>query len=184
MSSSRIVITEGGLRGPQGLAGTGTTGTAGVQSVVAGTNVTVDSTDPAHPIVSAAGGGVGGSGANLTRTLAATTVTVLSDTGTDAIIPAADTTNAGVMTAADRTKLTGIAAGATVNSSDAFLLARANHTGTQAISTVVGLQAALDAKQDDVIGTGATPVVQGVLVAHGAATPAGLPDGTFILEAP
>ena len=33
----------------------------GVQSVVAGTNVTVDNTDPANPIVSAAGGGGGGS---------------------------------------------------------------------------------------------------------------------------
>src|SRR5690606_537971 len=32
----------------------------GVQSVVAGTNVTVDNTDPANPIVSASGGGGGG----------------------------------------------------------------------------------------------------------------------------
>ena len=30
---------------------------SGVQSVVAGTNVTVDATDPANPIVNAAGGG-------------------------------------------------------------------------------------------------------------------------------
>jgi hypothetical protein len=45
------------------------------------------------------------------------------------------------------TKLNGIAAGATVNSSDATLLARANHTGSQAISTVTGLQTALDAKE-------------------------------------
>jgi hypothetical protein len=46
---------------------------------------------------------------------------------------------------ADRTKLDGIAAGATANQTDAYLLARANHTGTQAISTVTALQAALDA---------------------------------------
>ena len=39
---------------------------------------------------------------------------------------------------ASKTKLDGIAAGATVNSSDATLLARANHTGTQAGSTVTG----------------------------------------------
>lgn len=32
---------------------------SGVQSIVAGTNVTVDATDPAHPIVSATGGGDG-----------------------------------------------------------------------------------------------------------------------------
>ena len=37
---------------------------------------------------------------------------------------------------AEQTKLAGIAAGATVNSSDATLLARANHTGTQTLSTI------------------------------------------------
>jgi len=46
----------------------------------------------------------------------------------------------------EKTKLGGIAAGATVNSTDATLLARGNHTGTQAISTVTGLQSALDSK--------------------------------------
>lgn len=42
-------------------------------------------------------------------------------------------------TTAQETKLAGIAAGATVNSSDATLLARANHTGTQAAGTITGL---------------------------------------------
>jgi hypothetical protein len=37
---------------------------------------------------------------------------------------------------AEQTKLAGIAAGATVNSSDATLLARANHTGTQTAATI------------------------------------------------
>ena len=59
---------------------------------------------------------------------------------------AATTSVAGFMSSTDKTKLNGIADGATANSSDATLLARANHTGTQAISTVVGLQGALDAK--------------------------------------
>lgn len=49
-------------------------------------------------------------------------------------------------TTAEKNKLAAIAAGATANSTDATLLARANHTGTQAIATVSGLQAALDAK--------------------------------------
>lgn len=40
-------------------------------------------------------------------------------------------------TTAEKTKLGGIAAGATVNSPDATLLARANHTGTQSADTVV-----------------------------------------------
>lgn len=50
------------------------------------------------------------------------------------------------LTATQVRTLINVADGATANSSDATLLARANHTGTQAISTVSGLQAALDAK--------------------------------------
>jgi hypothetical protein len=51
-----------GDQGPRGLKGaTGATGPAGVlQSVVAGTNVTVDNSDPANPIINATGGGGGG----------------------------------------------------------------------------------------------------------------------------
>jgi hypothetical protein len=43
---------------------------------------------------------------------------------------------AGFMTGADKTKLDGIATGATANSADATLLARANHTGTQLAATI------------------------------------------------
>ncbi len=43
------------------------------------------------------------------------------------------------------TKLNAIAAGATANSADAFLLDRANHGGSQAMSTITGLVAALAA---------------------------------------
>lgn len=46
----------------------------------------------------------------------------------------------------DETKLDGIEENATENSSDATLLNRANHTGAQAISTITGLQTALDGK--------------------------------------
>jgi len=42
---------------------------AAVQSLVAGTNVTVDATDPNHPIVSAAGGGGGAAWGGITGTL-------------------------------------------------------------------------------------------------------------------
>ncbi|WP_413998696.1 pyocin knob domain-containing S74 family peptidase [Flavobacterium sp. W1B] len=49
-------------------------------------------------------------------------------------------------TTAEKNKLAGIQAGATANSTDAQLRDRATHTGTQAISTVMGLQAAIDAK--------------------------------------
>ena len=44
---------------------------------------------------------------------------------------------------AEQTKLAGIAAGATVNSSDATLLARANHTGTQLASTISDLTSSI-----------------------------------------
>jgi len=47
---------------------------------------------------------------------------------------------------ADKSKLDGIASGATANATDAQLRDRATHTGTQAISTVDGLQTALDGK--------------------------------------
>jgi hypothetical protein len=50
-----------------------------------------------------------------------------------------DVTSAGsgsIITTAERTKLTGIATGATLNSPDSILLARANHTGTQTSSTI------------------------------------------------
>ena len=47
-------------------------------------------------------------------------------------------------TTTEKSKLAGIQSGATANSSDSTLLNRANHTGTQAISTVTGLQTTLD----------------------------------------
>lgn len=58
----------------------------------------------------------------------------------------ATTGAAGSMSAADKTKLDGVATGATANATDAQLRDRATHTGEQAVSTVTGLQAALDAK--------------------------------------
>jgi hypothetical protein len=59
---------------------------------------------------------------------------------------AAGPSTAGFMSGADKAKLDGIAAGATANDTDANLKNRANHTGSQAISTVTSLQATLDAK--------------------------------------
>ena len=87
---------------------------------------------------------VSGGGATNLAYDAATRV-VSSDTGTDATLTLADGTNPGLMTSADFTKLAGVATGATANSSDATLLDRANHTGTQATSTITGLDATLAA---------------------------------------
>lgn len=57
---------------------------------------------------------------------------------------AATTSVAGFMSAADKTKLDGVASGATANSSNATLLARANHTGTQTASTISDFSEAVD----------------------------------------
>jgi hypothetical protein len=100
----------------------------------------------------------GGGATNLAYTASATNGIVTSDTGTSATIPAGSTTNASLMLPADKSKLDGIATGATANSTDAFLLSRANHTGSQAISTVAGLQTALDGKVADAITDGVTTI--------------------------
>jgi TonB-dependent receptor len=56
------------------------------------------------------------------------------------------TTEAGFISAADHLKLSGIQAAATANSSDATLLNRANHTGTQASSTITNFNTDVDAR--------------------------------------
>lgn len=58
---------------------------------------------------------IGGGATNLSASYTSTTATVISDTGTDAVLAAADGTNAGVMTSAMQVKLAGIATGATAN---------------------------------------------------------------------
>lgn len=90
--------------------------------------------------------GGGGGATNLTTTVSPTQIVIVSSTGTDATIPAADVTNAGVMLPAQVTKLAGIATSATANATDAQLRDRSTHTGTQAISTIVNLQTSLDGK--------------------------------------
>lgn len=49
-------------------------------------------------------------------------------------------------TTAEKSKLAGVAAGATANSTDAQLRDRATHTGEQPIASVTGLQSSLDSK--------------------------------------
>lgn len=83
---------------------------------------------------------------DLSATTNTTQVTVANTKGTGFVVPAATDTTAGAMTGAQSTKLTGIAAGATANATDAQLRDRTTHTGSQIIGTVTGLQAALDAK--------------------------------------
>lgn len=58
-----------------------------------------------------------GAGTNLGTTVGASDLTVTSDTGADALIPAATGSTAGAQTAADKTKLDAIEAGATADQS-------------------------------------------------------------------
>jgi hypothetical protein len=55
---------------------------------------------------------------------------------TSLVAPSATTSVDGLMSAFDKTKIDGIASGATANSSDAFLLDRTNHTGFQTSVTI------------------------------------------------
>ncbi len=150
--ATAILIEKGGVAWATGSAyASGTVVTVGTTAYVASSAHTSGSaTQPgigaSWETVWAVLSGGGGGATNLTTTVSPTQVVVVSDTGTDATIPAADGTNAGVMLPAQVTKLSGIATGATANATDATLLDRANHTGTQAISTIVNLQTSLDGK--------------------------------------
>ena len=68
-------------------------------------------------------------------------------TGTQSADTLTDGSTNVAFLATERTKLDGVATGATANATDADLRDRTTHTGAQAISTVTGLQTALDAKQ-------------------------------------
>ncbi len=84
----------------------------------------------------------GGSGGATDLSIAnrtSTTLDVASSTGADATVPAATNSQAGLATAAQVTKLEGIAANATANATDAALRDRSTHTGTQAAGTITGL---------------------------------------------
>jgi hypothetical protein len=109
---------------------------AGEENIVYITCLNVTGTPKYHISYANSLGGTGGGTTNLGATLSASNVIITSDTGTDATIPAVDGTNAGVMTPTQKTKLDGIATGATANDTDANLKNRANHTGTQTASTI------------------------------------------------
>jgi hypothetical protein len=94
-------------------------------------------------------------------TLTTTTIPLTSSTGTGTTLPAATTLLAGLQSAADKTKLDGVATGATANATDAALRDRATHTGTQAQSTVTNLTTDLAAKITNPMTTAADLIVGG-----------------------
>jgi len=100
-------------------------------------------------------GGPGGGATNLGYTASPTGGTVTSDTGTDATIPLADATNAGLMTPAEKAK---VAATSGTNTGDQDLSgyspAGHNHTGTyQPLATVLtNTTASFTAAQETKLG--------------------------------
>lgn len=79
----------------------------------------------------------------------------------------AETTGLKILTAAERTKIAGVATGATANQTDAYLLARANHTGTQTTSTISDFTSAVNAIVANTVG--AAPAALDTLVELAAA---------------
>jgi hypothetical protein len=117
----------------------------------------------------------GSGGTNLAFARTATSLTVLSDTGSDAVLPAASVTEAGVMSAADKAKLDGLGSGGQASGDMSAAIYdpqgvagnafdRANHTGSQALGTVTGLQAALDGKAAATHNHPASAITSGTLV--------------------
>jgi hypothetical protein len=113
-------------------------------------------------LISASGSGGGGGGStDLSSTKNSTSVTIVSSSGTPAVLTAASATDAGIFTAANFTKLSNIATAATANQTDGYLLSRSNHTGTQAQSTITGLETAISSKQDILISAANIKTVNG-----------------------
>lgn len=110
--------------------------------LVAGTNISIDETDPANPVISASGGG----GTGGVQTVAGIqpvegdilTPTLVAALGIDDKVDKVSGKQLSTedYTSAEKTKLGGVATGATANSPNATLLARANHTGTQLAATI------------------------------------------------
>ena len=168
------------------------------RGLTAGTNITIDRTNPAAPVISASGGGgavdsVNGQtgvvvldaadvGADAAGTAAAAVAAHVAATnphpeyltpaeGDAAYAPIAHVGAggaahanavaagaAGFMTGADKTKLDGVATGATTNATNAELRDRATHTGQQAASTI-----------SDFAATVRATVLTGLSLASGAA---------------
>lgn len=90
----------------------------------------------------------------------------------------AEGATAKILTVAERSKLGGVASGATANSSDATLLARANHTGTQTASTISDFSSAADARLAAAVGVSVQAYDADLTTWAGITPAAGI--GTFL----
>ena len=163
----------------------GETGATGEDSTVPGPGVPVGGTtgqvlakasnaDLDTEWVAQSGGG-GGGNTNLGYTASATDGTVTSDSGTDATIPLADGTNAGLMTAAEKTKLSNTSG---TNSGDqdlsGYSVTSHAHTGVYdpagtAASAVVAHSGAVDPHGDRAFATSAANTAQSTAISTASA---------------
>jgi hypothetical protein len=123
-----------GATGPQGAKGdTGDTGAQGPAGATGATGL-AGATGPQGST-----GPTGATGATGPAGVVASTAPITYNAGTQTVgITAATTSAAGSMSSADKTKLDGVATGATANAADAQLRDRSTHTGTQAFNTLTG----------------------------------------------
>lgn len=115
------------------------------------TLMTVVYDDPAGTISLTALGGGGGGGLTAEDVQDIVGALIVPENGLSAVYNDAGNTLtislAGESyTTAEKTKLSGVATGATANATNAQLRDRSTHTGAQEISTITGLQAVLDGK--------------------------------------
>ncbi len=150
---------EKGERGLQGISGFSGRDGQGVPTGGTTGQVLAKASNDDHDtewVNPSGGGGGGGASAwgDITGTLADQTdlqaaldgkaATSHNHTGVYQPLASVLTNTTASFTTAQETKLSGIATGATANSSDATLLSRANHTGTQAASTISDFSEAVD----------------------------------------
>jgi hypothetical protein len=113
---------------------------------------------------------VSGTGTVWTVDTSAITLSKMADLATSTILGRA-TAGTGVpeaLTAAQVRTILNVANGATANSADATLLARANHTGTQAAATITGLATIATSGSASDLSAGTLPAARFDDTAHGA----------------
>lgn len=113
---------------------------------------------------------VSASGATWTIDAGAVTLSKMANIATSTIMGRA-TVGTGApeaLTAAQVRTILNVADGATANSTDAFLLSRANHTGTQAASTITGLAAVATSGSAADLTAGTLPAARFDDTAHGS----------------
>lgn len=148
-------------------------------SVVGGTNVTVTYDDVANTLTIASAGGTPGADSVSNSILANMVDSTIKGRSTGS-----GTGDPEDLTAAQVRTLINVADGATANSSDATLLARANHTGTQTASTISDFTEAMqDALSTTLVAgsgvtlsyndAGNTLTVSAAAAASGSFTPTG-----------